>query len=95
MATDVKVPLRSDLAIPPGETLLDVLDDRGMTVQELAARMGVEPLVVQSICDGDEAITASLALAMEGALSGLSAEFWLTLQSNYELSLARMAGSRR
>ena len=91
MAIETKAPPRSDLAIPPGETLLDVLRDRHITQRDLAARIGVSNLAIREICHGTAPITDTVALGLEAVFGDLSAEFWLRLQSSYDLTLGRTA----
>lgn len=88
MATSA--PIHAGIAVPPGETLIDELEARGLTQRALALRIGRSPRVVNAICRGHRAITADTALALESALDGLSAEFWLRLQSDYDLTAARL-----
>lgn len=78
------------IAIPPGETLLEELEARGFSQRALALRIGRSPQVVNAICRGTKAITAETALALEAVFEGVSAEFWLHLQSDYELAVARL-----
>ncbi len=77
------------LAIPPGETLLDELRARGMTQIELAKRMGRPPKVVSQIINGKKAITAETAIQLEKVIDGVGALFWLRLEAQYRLTLAR------
>ena len=44
----------SDLPIPPGETLAEEIEARGMTQKELAARLGRPAQVVNEIIKGQE-----------------------------------------
>lgn len=80
--------IRSDMAIPPGEILAEELESRGMTQRELANQIGRPAQVVNEIARGKKAITPDTALQLEQAL-GPSAEFWMGLQTMYELTLAR------
>lgn len=89
MTTRKEVPLKPDLAIPPGETLAEEIEARGMTQRQLAAKIGRPPQAVNEIVRGKKAIPADTALALEEALDGISAKFWLNLQADYELTLAR------
>lgn len=82
--------VRSDLPIPPGEHLAEMLEATGWTQSDLAARMGRPVQVVNQIIHGKKAITAETALQLEAVL-GVSAEFWMNLESNYRLTLARSA----
>ena len=41
-----------DLIIHPGETIADVLEDRGITQAELAARTGVSKTYVSNVISG-------------------------------------------
>ncbi len=60
----------SDLAIPPGETLAEELEVRGMTQEELAARMDCSPQVIDEIIRAERAITPEIASALGKALAG-------------------------
>lgn len=55
----------SDLAIPPGEYLKEVLDDLGMTKDELAKRMDRPAPKLSAIFKGRKAITPETALRLE------------------------------
>jgi HTH-type transcriptional regulator/antitoxin HigA len=79
----------TNLAIPPGETLAEEIEARGMTQRQLASKIGRPPQAVNELVRGKKAITADTALALEDALEGISAKFWLNLQADYDLTLAR------
>lgn len=77
--------------IHPGETLReDVLDPMNMSVNQLAKALGVDSARLNEIVRGRRGITADTALRLARYL-GTSAEFWLGLQLDYELRLARQA----
>jgi len=77
--------------IHPGETLReDVLDPLNMSVNRLAKALGVDSARLNEIVRGRRGITADTALRLARYL-GTSAEFWLGLQLDYELRLARQA----
>ena len=79
-------------AIHPGEHLAEELKALGMSAAELARQMQVPTNRVTGILNGQRAITGDTALRL-GRLFGTSAEFWLNLQSLYDLRLAdRRAG---
>lgn len=80
---------RPDYAVPPGETLLEVLDSVSMTQTELASRAGRPRKTINEIIKGKAAITAETALQFEKVL-GVPASLWLGLERGYRESLARM-----
>lgn len=75
-----------DLIIHPGETIADLLEDRGITQAELATRTGVTPAYVSNVIAGKKDISANFALALEYALD-VPKSFWLNLQANYDAEL--------
>lgn len=81
-----KTDIFHDLIIHPGETIADVLEDRGITQMELASRTGVSPSYVSSVIAGKKGISANFAMGLEYAL-GVPKSFWLNLQANYEAEL--------
>jgi addiction module HigA family antidote len=85
MARNEYVP---DQVSPPGETLLEVLDERGITQAELAERTGRPRKTINEIVKGKAAITPETALQLERAL-GVPASFWNNRESRYREFLAR------
>jgi antitoxin HigA-1 len=70
----------------PGEVLKDYLGE--MTVKEAAARLRVTRAALSRILNGHAGISADMSLRLSAAL-GTSPEFWLRMQTNYELWRAR------
>ncbi|MFZ3339977.1 MAG: HigA family addiction module antitoxin [Terriglobales bacterium] len=75
-------------AIHPGEHLAEELKELDMSAAELARKINVPTTRVTQILNGTRAITGDTALRLTHFL-GTSAEFWLNLQSLYELRLAQ------
>jgi addiction module HigA family antidote len=73
---------------PPGGTLQDILDERGMPQNELADRTGLTAKAINEIVKGKAPITPDTALKLERAL-GTAAEFWLAREQHYQEFLAR------
>jgi antitoxin HigA-1 len=74
-------------AIHPGEVLHDELLEIGMRSSELARQIDVPANRISQILMGKRSISGDTALRL-GHWFGNSAQFWLNLQSNYELRLA-------
>src|SRR5205823_8423723 len=74
-------------AIHPGEQLAEELTALGMSAAELARQLKVPANRVTEILNGQRALTGDTALRL-GHFFGTSPEFWLNLQSLYELRLA-------
>jgi addiction module HigA family antidote len=77
-----------ELVSLPGETLLEILEDRGISQAELADRMGRPKKTINEIIKGKAAITHETALQLEKVL-GIPASFWNNLERNYRDHLAR------
>ena len=75
-------------AIHPGEHLAEELEALGMSAAELARRLDVPTNRITQILNGTRAITGDTALRL-AHFFGMTAEFWLNLQSLYELRLAQ------
>jgi len=73
---------------PPGEFLKEELEARGLTQAKLAYILGRPPQLVNEIIAGKKQITAQTAMQLERAL-GISAQYWLNLESQYQLSKVR------
>jgi HTH-type transcriptional regulator/antitoxin HigA len=83
-----------DYISPPGETLAELLDSRGMTQVELAARTGRPKQHINEIIAGKAPITQDMAIQLERAL-GAPASFWNTREARYREHLARQAEHER
>src|SRR6266849_8663790 len=74
-------------AIHPGDHLAEELETLNLSAAELARQLKVPTNRIARILNGQRAITGDTALRL-GHFFGTSAEFWLNLQSLYELRLA-------
>lgn len=74
-------------AIHPGEHLAEELDVLDMSAAELARRLKVPTNRVTAILNGQRAISGDTALRL-GHFFGATPQFWLNLQSLYEIRLA-------
>ena len=74
-------------AIHPGEHLAEELDALDMSAAELARRLKVPTNRVTAIMNGQRAISGDTALRL-GHFFGTTPQFWLNLQSLYEIRLA-------
>lgn len=74
-------------AMHPGELLQEILHDRDMSQAALARAVGVSPMRISHVIREERPVTAELALRF-GRAFGQSPQFWLNLQSDYDLKLA-------
>jgi antitoxin HigA-1 len=75
--------------ITPGEMLKDeFLTEYGLSQNRLARAIGISPNRIAEIVNNRRRITADTALRLS-LYFGNSAEFWLNLQSHYDLKMAR------
>lgn len=81
-------PVYSGWAIPPGEGLLEEIEFRGISLQELAASLGLRVEALNELIVGDRAITPDIAASLESTL-GIPAQFWLNLEAGYRATIAR------
>lgn len=80
-------------AIHPGEHLAEELEALGMSAAELARQLKVPTNRVTGILNGQRAVTGDTALRL-GHFFGTSAQFWLNLQSLYDLRLAEQKAGK-
>ncbi|MBN9287578.1 MAG: XRE family transcriptional regulator [Gammaproteobacteria bacterium 39-13] len=79
---------------PPGDTLAELLNEKGMSQKEFAERCGRPEKTINEIIKGKAAITPETALQFERVL-GAPAEFWNTRETHYREYLVRKAESER
>lgn len=78
----------TDAMVAPGDVLDQELEARGITPRAAARQLGVKLSYLTGVLMGEKPITADLALAIEREF-GISATFWMNLDSTYQLALAR------
>ncbi|GAA1720061.1 addiction module HigA family antidote [Propioniferax innocua] len=77
--------------VHPGEILMEeFLEPMGITQNRLAVSIDVPPRRINEIVHGMRRITADTALRL-GRFFGMSAQFWINLQSHYDLEVERDA----
>jgi len=76
-------------ATHPGTLLKDELEASGINQKDFAVEIGMQKTMLNEIIKGKRPITADLAILLEKAL-GISADYWMRFQSQYELDLARI-----
>ena len=74
---------RTILATPPGYTIREQLEQRGMTQKEFAVRMDMSEKHISHLINGEVRLTPNTALRLEAVL-GLSASFWNNLEACYQ-----------
>ena len=80
------VGLSREFIIHPGETLAEVIEDRGMSQHDLAVRTGMTEKHISTVIHCQKNISASFAKRLEYAL-GIESSFWMDLQANYDREL--------
>jgi addiction module HigA family antidote len=89
MARSTREPPRRESPVAPGEVLqAEFLEPLGLSEADLARFLAVNTDLVHRVVAGQEQLTAEMALRL-GRFFGTSAEFWMNLQSRYELERAR------
>jgi addiction module HigA family antidote len=75
--------------ITPGEMLKgEFLAEYGLSQSQLAKAVGISPNRIAEIVNNRRRITADTAVRL-GLYFGNSAEFWMNLQTHYDLKMAR------
>jgi addiction module HigA family antidote len=80
-------------AIHPGEHLAEELSELKMSAAEIARNLDVPTNRITQILNGQRSITGDTALRL-GHFFGTSAQFWLNLQSLYDLRIAEAKASK-
>ncbi len=80
-------------AIHPGEHLAEEIKELEMSAAELARQLKVPTNRITEILNGRRAITGDTALRL-AHFFGTTAEFWLNLQSLYEIRIAKQKAGK-
>lgn len=79
-----------DWLVTPGDTISELLEERGWTKAELALRTGFTPKHINQLLKGEASITQETAIKLEKVL-GSTVRFWLGLEAQYREQLAKKA----
>ena len=73
------------------ETLDGILEETGkkLTISEVAEGLGTTRKTLSAIINGKQSITPEMAIRLGVAFANTTLEFWLSVQKNYDLALAR------
>jgi addiction module HigA family antidote len=77
--------------VSPGEVLREQLEELGMSANGLAAALHVPTNRITGILNETRALTPETALRLERYFTGTTAQFWLNLQTNFDLRRAEIA----
>ena len=80
--------ITTDEVLHPGEVIDMELEARGFKKGIFANQLNIKPTQLSEILHGKRNINAMLALKLEQILS-IEAGFWLRLQNDYDLAIAR------
>lgn len=94
MAKKTTYSYEPDYAVAPGQTLLEKIEELGMTQSELALRLELAPKTVNQIIKGIAPITHETAIKLEN-VTGLPAGFWQNREATYREQLVRIENRKR
>jgi len=83
-----------DYAVPPGDTLLEVMESLEMNQKELAVRTGLTEQTLTRIFKGEQPVSYETANRLE-LVTQVSARMWNNLEAQYREQLAKLAERRR
>jgi HTH-type transcriptional regulator / antitoxin HigA len=83
-----------DWVSPPGDTILDFLEERDWTQQQLADRLGYSLKHVNQLIKAKVPLTEDAAIRLQNVL-GASVGFWLTREAQYRERMALLDAAER
>lgn len=92
--TEQSTPFAPDWVLPPGESILDIAEERGWTQAELAQRLGYSEKHMSQLINGKVPLTVDAAQRLERVI-GSTMDFWLALEANYQKHKARLEVTER
>jgi HTH-type transcriptional regulator/antitoxin HigA len=87
-------PFVPDVPMPPGETIAELLEERGITQSDFAQLLGRTEKNVSQLINGKAPLGHDLAIDLERVL-GAPSSFWNNLESTYRDLLARQEARDR
>ena len=80
--------ITTDEILHPGDILEMELEERGFKKNFAAAKLGIHPSHLSDLLKQKRHVSATLAIKLEIFL-GIDADYWMRVQSGYDLSIAR------
>lgn len=91
--TELNAPYAPDWVSPPGDTILDIIEERNWSQVELATRLGYSEKHVSQLINGKVPLSDETAMRLERVL-GSNAGFWLAREAKYREHCARLESER-
>lgn len=85
---------RPNWAMHPGASIADALEERGISQREAAERLQVTPKHINELIKGHTRVTSETARALARVI-GSTPEFWLRLQTHYDLESLRLREAKQ
>lgn len=82
------VPIQTNVVLHPGEVLAMELEARQIKKADFAAQLGIKPSQLSELLHGKRHVSAQMALRLEAAL-GIDAEFWMRVQTAFDIAFER------
>lgn len=83
-----------DWVSPPGDTILDLLEERDWTQNQLADRLGYSTKHVSQLINGKVSLSEDAAIRLQNVF-GASAGFWLTREAQYRQRIASIEAAEQ
>lgn len=93
-ACDMTKPFEPDWTTPPGDTILEALEFRTMSLDDFCDAMHMTTLQASELISGRGTIGQVEAERLD-ALFGYGVQFWLNREANYRADLVRLAAKRK
>ncbi len=84
----IMVRSRTFIATPPGATIKEQLEDRGMSQKEFAVRMDMSQKHISKLINGEVQLTPDTSVKLEMVL-GVPARFWNNLEAIYREKIVK------
>lgn len=82
------------VAIPPGESLKEILRDRNIKQKDFAKEISISEKHLSHIIQGKVALSANVARKLQDAL-GIPLSFWMSLEGKYQEDLIRVQEEKK
>lgn len=80
--------IQTDIALHPGDIIMDELEARGVMKSAFAEQLGMKPGHFSELLHRKRNVSAVTAIKLEHLL-GIKAEYWLRVQVYYDLFIER------
>lgn len=89
MENEILLTYEPNYAIPPGDTIQELINDRGVRLSDFCKTLMITPPIAGGLLAGSVRLDREMAVGLE-MLFDIPVSFWMNLEKNYNQTILRL-----